>query len=209
MKAPVDQWEVQPLFSNPLYIAQDQMTDSIRDAVASLEFYEDPMKNNGENSKSQLVLDEIPELKRTVEKHMTYYVHEVLSVHRRFQLRHTCSWATRHKTGNKAHKHSHCHSLWSGVIYIKTSPNCGRIAFHNDGHRPTYINPTVQPELYEHTVLNSTEWTIEPEDGMIVLFPSTVEHSVDVSRSLTDRYSVAFNYWLHGEFGDFTNKITL
>lgn len=198
-----------PLFSQPLYVAGDTLTDAMVDYVTNLTFYHDPMKNNGQNTDEQMLIDGCPEMKALIEKHLNFYVYNILKIDRKYRLQHHCSWATKHLTGDKAHKHSHCNSVFSGILYIKTTPACGKIAFHNDGYRPTYITPTLQPDLTEHNIYNSTEWTITPQDGMIVLFPSTLEHSVDVNMDLEDRYSVAFNYWLHGSYGSNTNRLTV
>ena len=198
-----------PLFSQPLYVAGDTLTDAMVDYVTNLSFHHDPMKNNGQTTDEQMLLDGCPEMKVLIEKHLNFYVYTILKIDRKFRLQHHCSWATKHVTGDKANKHSHCNSVFSGVLYIKTMPTSGKIAFHNDGYRPTYITPTLQPDLTEHNIYNSTEWTITPQDGMIVLFPSTLEHSVDVNMELEDRYSVAFNYWLHGSYGSNTNRLTV
>lgn len=198
-----------PLFSQPLYCCGDKLTDSMVDYVINQEFYPDPMAYNGQNTKNQMLLDGCPEMKALIEKHLNFYVYNILSIDRKYVLKHHCSWATKHLTGDKAHKHSHCNSIYSGVLYIKTTPGTGKIAFHNDGFRPTYITPTLRPDITDYNVYNSTEWTLEPQDGMIVLFPSTLEHSVDPNMDLTDRYSVAFNYWLHGSYGSTTNRLTI
>ena len=209
MKPPSNQWEIMPMFSTPLYVAGDIITPSILNHIKELKYIDDIAKYNGACTESQTVLDDCIELKAIVEKHLNFFAHGELSIDRKHRLRHTCSWATRHLNGDSAHNHSHAHSVFSGVIYIQCNDNSGRISFHNDTNHSTYITPNLMPKLNEQTILNSSEWTLQPQNGMIVLFPSTCVHSVEENKSFEHRYSVAFNYWLDGEYGEFTNKLTL
>ena len=209
MKPPSDQWEIMPLFSTPLYLAQDIITPEILQQVKDLDYIDDIKQYNGACTESQTVLEDIPELRAIVEKHLNFFVHGELAVDIQHRLRHTCSWATRHLNGDSAHNHSHAHSVYSGVIYIQCNDNSGRLSLHNDTNHPTYISPVFMPKLNEMTVLNSSEWTIQPRNGLIALFPSTCVHSVESNKSHEHRYSVAFNYWLDGSYGDFTNLLTL
>ena len=199
-----------PLFSSPLYCAKDNLSKDIVDFVVNSDWQRDQKMNyNGSCTTNQKMLDDCPKLKAIVEKHLNFYVYRVLNIETKYRLRHLCSWGTRHNTGDSAHKHSHCNSVYSGVIYIKTTDNCGRIVFHNEANRASFITPTLNPDVNERGIYNSHEWTLEPEDGMIVLFPSTLEHSVEPNKSVSERYSIAFNYWLHGEYGEFTNLLTI
>ena len=199
-----------PLFNNPLYVSRNApLSAEIVEYVVNQEYYSDPQEKNGENSADQRLLDGCPELKALVERHLNHYLYNILCFDKRYVARHHCSWATRHKTGHSAHKHTHCNSMYSGVIYIKTPPNCGDILFHADSNRDTYTTPAMRPDIVEHNIYNSACWSIPAEEALILLFPSTVEHSVEPNRSLSDRYSVAFNYWLHGQYGDCTNRLTI
>ena len=45
------------------------------------------------------------------------------------------------------------------------------------------------------------EANITPQEGMIMFFPSHLSHYVKVNKSKEDRYSMAFNYILRGEYG--------
>ena len=65
------------------------------------------------------------------------------------------------------------------------------------------------PLLNQQHLLNSREWSLQPKNGMILLFPSTCVHSVEQNNSDQVRYCVAFNYWLDGEYGQLANKLIL
>ena len=204
-----DNWQITPLFSTPLYQAYDSITPSILNYIKNLEYIDEIKVGNGACTKNQKVLDDCVELKKIVEQHLNYFVYTELSINKKYKLRHSCSWATKHLNGDNAHQHNHAHSIYSGVIYIQCNNDSGRIVFHNDTNHPTYITSNLMPVLNKYHILNSTEWSLQPQDGMIVLFPSTCVHSVEKNNSQQHRYCVAFNYWLDGEYGEFTNRLTL
>ena len=57
-------------------------------------------------------------------------------------------------------------------------------------------------------VYQSTCWTknkVRPKSNTLILFPSTMFHSVAPSESNIERYVVAFNYFAFGNFGHGNN----
>ena len=52
---------------------------------------------------------------------------------------------------------------------------------------------------YDNTTAERYE--IEVENDLIIIFPSHLEHSVQRNISNKNRYSLAFNYYVRGEFG--------
>ena len=48
-----------------------------------------------------------------------------------------------------------------------------------------------------------------PEEGLLIIFPSYLEHRVLPQEDLPPRYSIAFNIIPKGEFGPFTGKMFL
>ena len=52
---------------------------------------------------------------------------------------------------------------------------------------------TIEPKVNEWNVLNSRSWWIEPHKGMCIIFPSHLEHYVEVNRTQQHRYSIAFD----------------
>ena len=64
---------------------------------------------------------------------------------------------------------------YSGVLYLKTSPECGNIFFKN----PLNVNDHLK---------------IEPVEKMMLLFPSVLEHYVEPNLSQEDRISISFNF---------------
>ena len=52
---------------------------------------------------------------------------------------------------------------------------------------------TIEPEVSEWNVYNSTSWKIQPHKGLCILFPSHLEHYTGVNTTEQNRYSLAFD----------------
>lgn len=87
--------------------------------------------------------------------------------------------------------HDHPNSILSGVFYVSAPDNCGKIFFKNPNPLVKhYIN---RKFILEHNHLTSGDWWFQPQDGMILIFPSWLEHFVLPNESDSDRISIAFN----------------
>ena len=49
--------------------------------------------------------------------------------------------------------------------------------------------------------LNAETYVVDLKEGTIVIFPSHLEHSVEKNWSPERRYSLAFNFYVRGDFG--------
>jgi len=198
--------EVLPLFSQPVYINMVTLTDTIIADVINSEIEhvenDDAMyANNGSMSLDTQWLKSSPETMSVVDGEMDRYVHDVLGIARqRHYIQHQSSWVNYHRRGDSAANHSHVNSMFSGCLYVKIPPDSGEFRFNVPSMTPTYITQTINPDLSESNIYNMREVNIQPEEGMVILFPSHLPHSV--SQCETDgRYSIAFNYFIKGVFG--------
>ena len=108
-----------------------------------------------------------------------------------------------HMWSNVNHKysyntfHTHPGCLWSGVYYVQSPPNCGKILFRlpeRDHHLvPIYDENNTKSEPHKWDTL-----TYEPTEGRVLFFPSWLGHEVE--QNLTDvegddgcRISISFN----------------
>ena len=57
--------------------------------------------------------------------------------------------------------------------------------------------------------MNAESVSFEVNKGDVLLFPSTLSHSVDENFSNDTRYSLAFNAFVKGQFGKDEYKLTL
>ena len=96
-------------------------------------------------------------------------------------------------------KHNHPRSDLSGVLWIKTPKNCGNIVFTS----PQLFNKFQELDSYtEEFKYNSNSYMtyyFPPTEGIILVFPSSLEHEVEVNKSDQDRISYSFNIRLVNE----------
>jgi len=106
----------------------------------------------------------------------------------------TSAWANvnRHKDFNLLHNHPK--SYWSGSYYVKTSPLGGGICFKD----PRSVRQMVQQprNLFKNVINNHAEaehYAILPIEGLLIMFPSWLEHFVFPNESDEPRISISFN----------------
>lgn len=83
------------------------------------------------------------------------------------------------------HEHGYQPNTLSGVYYHKAPNGCGRISFKSPN--PFVISFPHQSEDYFNL------FNVEPEEGLILLFPSWLLHKVEPNRCGEPRCSLAFN----------------
>ena len=94
------------------------------------------------------------------------------------------SWIAKMEKGEFHWQHSHAFYDISGVYYMKTNGNDNAIRFHTPtkNHLSSRIMYGLNMQVH-----------ITPEPGMLILFPSWLEHSVPTNQSDEERVSLAFN----------------
>ena len=98
-------------------------------------------------------------------------------------------WAIINEQAAWNQKHQHSNSDLSAAYYVDAHENCGDIVFYDP--RPA--------RLYKHPIakspnkLNATVNSVKPEPGLLVLFPSFLEHSVNPNMSNKKRIVISFN----------------
>lgn len=79
---------------------------------------------------------------------------------------------------NMPHTHPHC--FYSGVLWVKAPAESGELILHS-------------PHSHSLYGLDHNVWTIPPEEGRVVLFPSNLQHHVSANTSENERISLSFN----------------
>jgi uncharacterized protein (TIGR02466 family) len=107
-------------------------------------------------------------------------------------------WANINPPGGHNRPHIHPNSLWSGVYYIKTSKNCGHLKIED----PRAVAAMTLPKRNNQTLPQYLwkEVHYEPIEGRCIMFPSWLNHTVDVNKSNDIRISVSFNFLQTGMF---------
>ena len=101
-------------------------------------------------------------------------------------------WANINPPGGMNQAHIHPNALFSGVYYIKTPANSGRLKIFDPRPGAQIQMPTRKsgnPGKYLWRDAN-----IEPMTGRIIMFPAWLWHSVEENISNDIRISVSFNF---------------
>ncbi len=98
-------------------------------------------------------------------------------------------WSIINTGGSTNSRHQHGNSTISGAYYVRAPKNCGDIVFYDPRPAPVYSYPTaLGPNL-----LNAQVNGINPKEGVLILFPSYVDHSVNENLSNDERIVISFN----------------
>lgn len=163
-------------------------------------FERQPMYKNMGNMTSDeryvLTHKTMSSIKKFVEQCVGNYFNTIYSPKNNVSLRITQSWLNYSKSGEWHHKHAHPNSLVSGVLYMKALKDSDKIYFYNDSYKQ--INIPVK----EFNPYNSTSWWLPVETGDLMLFPSSLTHSVEPVQGAHTRISLAFNTFPVGYVGE-------
>ena len=91
--------------------------------------------------------------------------------------------------------HVHPNSFLSGVFYIKTPKDCGRIWFIHPSDCVEYDWKKEYWEKFDEGNAPIQYMTVQPK--RLYLFPSWLKHGVEQNKSEEDRISVSFNVGIY------------
>ena len=121
------------------------------------------------------------------------------------------SWLSYKHPGQHHTMHTHPNSLISGVFYfgepVEKTP---AVKFHKPimGMNVSYIAPKMLADKRE-SKYGWSEFSVEFSPGLLLLFPSHLNHSVPLNKTDTTRCSLAFNIVPSIGFGDETSLTEL
>ena len=97
--------------------------------------------------------------------------------------------------GSQHELHSHPGSVVSGVFYIRATENSPPIIFKDPRSYYKYIHYTTifEDERDPKNYSLFPEYVVKPKSGMLLLFPSWLEHEVPLSNSEDERMTLVFN----------------
>ncbi len=126
-------------------------------------------------------------LERSIKKKIQSAVDEFASVYGTPPLRISQVWSNIQKPGSILKEHRHPHSVLSGALYVNVDKESSKIYFHNPNSFVTY------EDFVEYNHYNFQWMSFQPENCLLVLFPSWLWHgSEDVNKS-DDRIVISFN----------------
>ena len=190
--------EVIPLFSTPVYVTTpdvpDQKFQHVLNYCKELEYHLNAGQNWASNNRSILSIPIFKEIKELIQTEINHYAKNVMMWDsNEFYI--TQSWVNVNPKDTEHHIHYHHNSIISGTFYLETGEN-DNIVFH----RKSELSLLAMPRS-SFNIWNSDLWKVQVKNNTIVLFPSSLYHSVDKNESNFERVSIAFNVFASGEFG--------
>ena len=190
---------IYPLFPYPLVVCGKKysFSDAEKEYLATLELVE----NTGNSmSKNDKILDdpELSELRTFIDEQVLNYKKNLLQIKDENEIYVTQSWLNRSQSAEFHPRHRHPNSVLSGVLFIDENSD-GKlppIRFH----RSQQMYP-VDFSFGELNEFNASSREFDTEQGMLMLFPSLLEHDVDKNNSERTRSSISFNTYVRGTIG--------
>ena len=179
--------ELLQLFPTPLLIVPyEQPIDKELAYLKTISYRKQQQNGNFRSDDSYLLRnEEFKDIKNFLKESIDKFTINVLNTKQRLVI--TQCWANRNPKGSKHHEHVHPNSIVSGVMYFQINEKLPPISFTKDRQDGIKLDP----EKYNH--INSETFMLPCKPGELILFPSSLRHSVPTNQGEEDRISVSFN----------------
>lgn len=153
-----------------------------------------------------LDLPQFAGLKKQVQNHVNKFAFDVLACQKNISWQITTSWVNEVVKGGYSAMHTHANSLISGTLYLNVDERSGGLAFHKEPSYKPLWHDTIRIDFDQITDFTTEASVFLPAQNDILLFPSILAHSVLINESDIVRYSLAFNVFPRGVFGQGGNS---
>jgi uncharacterized protein (TIGR02466 family) len=168
------------------------------------------MKSNVRNDISERtnILDDekMKNIKNYIEQGIKYYIETILCPENNdIEIYITESWCNFTSKGQSHHLHAHPNSILSGCLYVDVDKE-DKIHFYN---YTTYNRINIEVDKRKYNKFNSSSWWLPVENGELIIFDSSLSHSVEEITTDHTRISISFNTFIKGEIGIHTTLLNL
>lgn len=190
------EFEILPIFPTPVFVSKTRLPNH-----KELSIIEEQQKTAKQNHSNRIGLDRFVLDKEEMSDLKDVILNEVdkfkVALYGEIDLQPEIqnSWLNFLNQGEHHHRHNHPNSMISGVYYVSASDNDG-ISFLKGDYQP-WSFPVEQSNVY-----NSNQFDVGVNSGIVVLFPSSLMHYVNLKTVEEERISLAFNVLLRGELGN-------
>ncbi len=188
------------LFPYPLMICGQkyEFADAERKYISELEMIDNAGNEMSRNDRI-LESEELSDLKKFIDEQIFVFKKNFLQMKDNNEIYITQSWANKASTNEFHPKHKHPNSVISGVMYLddNTDQSLPPIRFH----RTLEMFP-IELDFENLNESNASARSFDVEQGMLMLFPSLLEHDVDRNESDKVRTSISFNTYIRGTVGN-------
>ena len=185
--------QLQPVFIN--FIGIDYLTEVDNDALQKYCIKQRSLRGKDQNEVSTMLDIRAPEIKTLVSsiRNRLNYLHNVAKLKTNYSIELEKAWCNIDNNINIDSPHCHPLSAFSIVYYVAGNENSGSIQFMNPN--PGMMNSKIGQAscVAEFDEFNSNAWTIDPEPGKLLIFPSWLVHFVHQNKSDNKRISIAFD----------------
>ena len=189
---------VEHLFPEPVYFSNLDRALTKTELKTITQYKEKTSNNQGNvRTRDSYILEHktFKNLKKDLNQKIINYFNEVICCGNTITPYITQSWINYTKENQFHHQHAHPNSYISGVFYIDADGEVDKINFFRAG----YIR--FLPTVTQFNVFNSTKVTYPIQGGEVLLFPSSLEHGVDIKKGTNIRTSLSFNVFFKGTIG--------
>ena len=179
--------ELLQLFPTPLLIVPyEQSIDKELAYLKTISYREQQANGNYRSDDSYLLRnEEFKNIKTFLKEAVDNFTKNVFNSKQRLVI--TQCWANRNPKGSKHHEHVHPNSIISGVMYFQINEKSPPIQFS----KSTQDGMKLDPIKFTH--INSESFMLPCKPGELILFPSSLKHSVPINQGDEDRISISFN----------------
>jgi len=191
----VDSTEIVPLFPTLVWKMQlspdtyEPINDKIKAKLEELARHTPGLSTRGKLQTDQTLhqLPEFEDLREIIHMASASVLDFLKIVYDSLEI--TGCWANISPPGDGHKPHTHPNNYLSGVYYVQTQKGADTISF--DDPRPQ--TNVIAPLTSEITDENAGQIHVTTRNGLLVLFPSWLQHQVPANRSNSARISIAFN----------------
>ena len=179
--------ELLQIFPTPVLIVKykEDISEETK-YVENLEYTEQKDNKNFRSTDSYLFKHEpLKKIKNFCGESLTKYTEKVLNSKQRLVI--TQCWTNKNPPGAKHHEHVHPNSIVSGVFFFRIGGKLPPIQFAKDIQSGFKLDPI------RYNSVNAETFLLPCVPGELLLFPSSLKHSVPINQSEKTRYSLSFN----------------
>ena len=184
---------LQPVFIN--FLGIDYLTDIDNDLLQKYCIKKRALQEVDQNKESTILDINAPELQLLVKsiKSRLKNIHNLVKMKDSYTIALEKAWCNIDNNINIDSPHCHPLSAFSIVYYVAGQEDSGSIQFMNPS--PGMMNSQIGQGkcIKEFDEFNSNAWTIDPEPGKLLIFPSWLVHFVHQNKSNNRRISIAFD----------------
>ena len=180
---------IETIFNDTIYTIDSDCMITQQDCLLHSKDNDNNIRSNAGGYHSTNRLGVFPQLEKFITNHAKTYASQ-LGLKDNLRMNEIWININDYKDHNKAHTHPG--SCLSGVYYVHTPRNCGNISFLREGYKLQEVYWSEYIQNYKKE--NWAEFTIPVRSGLLVIFPSFMEHRVESNMNEKEpRMSVAFN----------------